>query len=157
MLCSKIVGNVFKWELTNSELDGFEKVNFTWDECAKRILRKHTSLGREIGISLPIGTTIHHGDILFQEESEESKAILAYNLKCELLVVSSYNIREFGRIAYELGNRHLPLEITEDGEILLLPDQPTKLLLNKLNAHYVTQFRRFSPIAKGGGHHHDHE
>lgn len=151
MICKEIKGNSFELELTsdNDELYGFEIVALTWDECAKRILRKKTDLGKEIGISLPFQTTLLHGDILFQDEEH---TVLVFVQPCEVLVIFAESIQELGVLAYELGNRHLPLQVTEKGEIVVLPDNPTEVLLKKLNAHYEKQSRRFQPIPKGGGH-----
>ncbi|WP_051404949.1 urease accessory protein UreE [Bacillus cihuensis] len=159
MICNQIVGNIFEDGLSNGneELRGFETVELTWDECAKRILRKKTNRGREIGISLPLQpqTSLRHGDILTREEEG---TVLVSLQPCDVLVVFSESTKELGLIAYELGNRHLPLEVTDSGEIVLLIDDPTEVLLNKLHVHYETQCRRFQPIPKGGGHHHhDHD
>jgi urease accessory protein len=153
MICKDIKGNIFEQELiaNNEELYGFEIVAISWDECAKRILRKKTDLGKEIGISLPFQTTLRHGDILLQDDEH---TILIFVQPCEVLVVLAASIQQLGILAYEIGNRHLPLQITEKGEIVLLPDHPTEVLLSKLGAHYEKQSRRFQPIPKGGGHHH---
>ncbi|WP_018393312.1 urease accessory protein UreE [Bacillus sp. 37MA] len=159
MICNQIVGNAFAEGLSheNEELRGFETVELTWDECAKRILRKKTNRGREIGISLPLQpqTSLRHGDIL----AREGKGKVLVSLQpCDVFVVFSESTKELGLIAYEFGNRHLPLEVTDSGEIILLVDDPTKVLLNKLHVQYETQCRRFQPIPKGGGHHHhDHD
>jgi len=156
LICTRIWGNVFEEGLAadNEELRGFETVAVEWDECAKRILRKTTRSGREIGIQLAHQTLLRHGDILAREG--DAPAIVVYLEPCEVLVVRPESVRQFGVVAYELGNRHLPLEITDKGEIVLLPDDPTKLLLAKLNAPFALETRRFQPIPKGGGHHHHH-
>ncbi|WP_372814463.1 urease accessory protein UreE [Paenibacillus sp.] len=153
MICTEILGNSFELELAqdNEELYGFEIVALTWDECAKRILRKNTDLGKVIGISLPLQTTLRHGDILFRDEEH---TVLVFVQPCEVLVIFAESVRELGTLAYELGNRHLPLQVTEKGEIVVLPDDPTEALLTKLGARYERQSRRFQPIPKGGGHHH---
>lgn len=153
MICTKVLGNVHVTDVMKSlnESYNYEKVTLTWDECGKRILRKRTDQGREIGISLPLGTSLRHGDILFREDSD---IVVAYVLPCEVFVVYPDNIREVAIVAYELGNRHLPLEITENGEILLLPDKPTETLLGKLAVHVKKELRQFTPLSKGGGHDH---
>jgi len=155
MICRRILGNAFDEGLAagNEELSGFETVAVTWDECAKRILRKKTNAGREIGIRLAGAQTLRHGDILAKDEE---KTILVFVQPCEVLVVRPISVRHLGIVAYELGNRHLPLEITESGEIVLLPDDPTKMLLSRLDAGFASEVRRFRPLPKGGGHHHSH-
>lgn len=153
MICTEILGNSFELELAqdNEELYGFEIVALTWDECAKRILRKKTDLGKEVGVSLPLHTTLRHGDILFRDEEH---TVLVFVQPCEVLVIFAESVQELGTLAYELGNRHLPLQVTEKGEIIVLPDDPTEALLTKLGARYERQSQRFQPIPKGGGHHH---
>ncbi|WP_018393237.1 urease accessory protein UreE [Bacillus sp. 37MA] len=153
MICNQIVGNAFEDGLAHENEELLETVELTWDECAKRILRKKTNRGREIGISLPLQpqTSLRHGDILIRDE----EGIVVVSLQpCDVFVVFSESTKELGLIAYEFGNRHLPLEVTDSGEIILLVDDPTKVLLNKLHVYYETQCRRFQPIPKGGGHHH---
>ncbi len=55
-----------------------------------------------------------------------------FSFSCEVLVIFAESVRELGTLAYELGNRHLPLQVTEKGEIVVLPDDPTEALLTKL-------------------------
>lgn len=155
MLCEKILGNTMDEGLSfdNEELHGFEVVQLSWDECAKRILRKKTSRGRDIGISLPLQTTLRHGDYLIRDEKG---TVLVYLMPCDVFVVFPKSAQELGLTAYEFGNRHLPLEVTPNGEIVLLTDGPTEDLLKRLNVRYEKQSRRFHPIPKGGGHHHHH-
>lgn len=155
MLVQKVVGNTFEEGLSlhNDDLFGFEIVALTWDECAKRLHRKVTEAGREIGISLPLNSSLRHGDILYRDDDS---MIVVFVQPCDVLVVQPDSIRDLGRVAYEFGNRHLPLEVTDRGEIVLLPDGPTELLLDKLSVRYEKVRRRFHPIPKGGSHRHDH-
>lgn len=155
MICKQILGNLFDEALIhdNEELIGFETVNLTWDECAKRIHRKTTNFNRVIGISLPVQTSLRHGDFLSRDTENK---IVVFVEPCEVIVVFAKNSKELGLIAYEFGNRHLPLEVTAEGQIILLPDGPTEELLNRLHVDYEKQIRRFNPIPKGGGHHGHH-
>ncbi|WP_339226186.1 urease accessory protein UreE [Oceanobacillus sp. FSL K6-2867] len=153
MFCNEILGNSFEdgLSLDNEELNGFETIELEWDECAKQILRKETNLGREIGISLSHQPSLRHGDILIRDNEN---TVAVYVKPCKVLVISPQSTKELGLVCYELGNRHLPLEVTNDGKVILLPDDPTELLLDKLHVKYEKQTRRFQPIPKGGRHHH---
>lgn len=146
MLCTQILGNAFDSGLTsgNEELYGFEIVALNGEESSKE-LRKKTDLGREIVISLPPNTLISHGDILYRDEDN---TILLFLQTCEVAVVYADSMRQIVNLAYELGKRGLSLELSDDGQLVLLPDRGTLEWLEKLNVRYELQIRRFQPFGE---------
>lgn len=108
-----------------------ETVPIEWFECDKKLLRKITSAGEEIGIK--VSERLDDGDILYEDENR----IIAVSLiPCNLINIKVSNMREMGKLCFELGNRHLSLSINED--CVKVPyDEPTYEYLNKLG--FVTQ------------------
>jgi urease accessory protein len=79
-----------------------------WEERRRARQRLHTVKGREIAIALPTGTVLTDGDILYVDEtfyvSVEAE-------KEDVLVVPLADATSSAALAYELGNRHLPVSI----------------------------------------------
>jgi urease accessory protein len=101
-------------------------VKVEWFECAKKRLYKTASNGEEIGIALD--APLHDGDILYDDGT---KAIVVRVPDCRLIRVPVHTMQEMGRVCFELGNRHLPIQIAE--EAVCVPyDEPTFLYLQKL-------------------------
>ena len=59
---NSILGNIFKE--TKLESTNFEKLIISRIDLEKRILRKNTDLGTDIGINLDSGIKLQHGDII---------------------------------------------------------------------------------------------
>ena len=73
---NSILGNIFKE--TSSESTNFEKLIISRIDLEKRILRKKTDLGTDIGINLDSGIKLQHGDII---GNNETKLLLSKFLK----------------------------------------------------------------------------
>ena len=81
-------------------------------------LRATMLSGREIGIDLPVGTILRHGSKLLLEGG----GVVAVEACDEdLLEVRAPGAAELARIAYHIGNRHVPIQVG-DGWIRILPD-----------------------------------
>ena len=63
-----ILGNIFKE--TSLESTNFEKLAISRIDLEKRILRKKTDLGTDIGINLDSGIKLQHGDIIGNNETK---------------------------------------------------------------------------------------
>jgi len=117
-----------------------ERVVLSWDELHKRILRKTTDVGRDIGIQLETGH-LHPGDILHREGNH----IIIVEVKEEaVLVVSVSTMHAMGLAAHAIGNLHAPIEITTQTVITpynsVLEDQ-----LQKLGLATQVENRPFAP------------
>jgi urease accessory protein len=93
-------------------------LDFDWHERERRILVKKTEAGEEIGLRL--SEPLNDGDVLFENEG---KTIIARLSPCDLIHVEASTMKEMGRICHELGNRHLPISISEDS-VLAPYDSP---------------------------------
>lgn len=154
MIAEKITG-----KLSDTE-KRIEKVTIEWFEREKKILRKTTSSGQEIGIR--IDSALNQDDIIF----EDDEMIVAVDIApCDLIKVSVSDIREMGRLCFELGNRHLSLSITEDA-VRCPFDEPTFGYLKKLGFSAEKVHEKFDGYIEckahaashsSGEHHHHHE
>jgi len=74
---NSILGNIFKD--SSLEYGNFEKLIISRIDLEKRILRKKTNLGTDIGINLNSSTKLQHGEILL--EAMKQKLLLNKCLK----------------------------------------------------------------------------
>ena len=150
MVAEKILGNI-KDKATDKAI---VNVDFEWFELEKKRIRKVAGDGEELGVC--VEQPLREGDILGETES----AIYVVRLvPAHLIKISVSMMEEMGRLGFELGNRHLSLQITP-WEVKVPYDEPTFLYLKKLGfqATEVTeQFHDFIQCkAHGEAHHHEH-
>ena len=129
-----------------------------------------TDGGRDLLHDLPEATYLAHGDGL----AVEGGAVLVKAAAEDLLEIHAADALELATIAWHLGNRHTPAEITR-GAIYIQPDHVLAELVEQLGAHVHPARRPFEPEGgayggKGplysghhhhghgvGGHHHHHD
>lgn len=88
-----------------------DTIALTWEERQKSRQKLRTAPGQEIALALPTGTRLHAGDLLAIAEGWiEVRLALE-----DVLFIKPRSLREAAFVAYQIGNRHLPLEIMEDG------------------------------------------
>lgn len=153
MITEKIIGKLTE---TNKQVD---YVTIDWYERDKKLLRKTTDKGEEIGIK--ISGTLNENDIIYEDETRVIAVTIA---PCDLISVKVTDIREMGRLCFELGNRHLSLAIGTD-EVKCPYDEPTFEYLKRLgfNAEKIhgkftgyTECRGHAHGAEEHSHHHHH-
>lgn len=127
-----------------------ETVTVEWFERGKKLLRKTTSSGEEIGIKIDV--PLNDGDIIY----EDDRRIVAVEISpCELISVKISSMEGMGRLCFELGNRHLPLSISEN--CVKCPfDEPTFEYLKKLGFGAVKVREKFTGFIECKAHSHDH-
>lgn len=150
MIIEKILGNRKTYPIGGRKID---TVGIEWYESEKKLLRKITASGEEIGIRISV--PIQDGDVLY---ADDSRVIVAEILPSELTVVHVYTMREMGRLCFELGNRHLSLSIGEN-EVSVPYDEPTFAYLAKLGFAPEKKLAKFThfTVCHAHGHSHDHE
>jgi urease accessory protein len=146
MVIDKITGK--KPENSGGKI--IETVSFEWFEMNNKILKKTSSKGTEIGLRL--SQPLFDGGVLYEDNE---KIICLELLPCETTRVNIHDMKEMGRVCFELGNRHLPLSIAEDS-VSTPYDKPTYEYLEKLGFHCERLTEKFTPeiITHGHGHHH---
>lgn len=123
----------------------YDYLHIEWYEASKRILRRQTEKGLELGIRLGKQSAgLEHGRILWQDAET---TILLDILSCESIVLKPRNMTEMGALCYEIGNRHLPLFLQNDS--LLIPyENPTFDFLQKLGYQPVRMRQRLTNLLK---------
>ena len=143
MIVTKVIGKLSDLELNQQggkENSTIEQLFLAWDELHKRILRKTTDVGRDIGIQLESGH-LHPGDILYRAENH----LIVVRVKEEaILIVPVNDIREMGLAAHAIGNMHSPIELKSDS--VITPYNPVlQEQLVKLGLHPVKKDGAFAP------------
>ena len=112
MICEKILG---KLENMNIQGKTLEYVDVEWHEAFKKIHRKTTNTGREVGIRLGdsvLKTGLLEGDVLY---ADQELIIAVRTPPCAVLKarVSPHHPEMIPKVCYEIGNRHAPFHGVE--------------------------------------------
>ena len=138
--------------LVPREIQAVESVELTFDQRERSRLRVALASGEEIGIQLKVGTMLSHGDKLALDDGRIVEVIAADE---SLHEVRAANVTQLARIAYHVGNRHVPLQVQDD-HLLMLPDHVLRAMVEGLGGR-VTEVRRgFQPESGAYGHSHVH-
>lgn len=93
-----------------------DPVVLTWDERTKTHQRVTTQAGREIGIKLPTGSRLLPGTVLYIGDTFHVEVVAACE---EVWVIQTADVRALLRVAYEIGNRHFPIDIGDESLAVL--------------------------------------
>ncbi|MGL4654566.1 MAG: urease accessory protein UreE [Sarcina sp.] len=149
MILDKILGNIHEgYEKTPH----MEKIYLKSDELLKRINRVTSDHGHEYGITLDKKEVLKDGDILF---NDGHNMIIVVVKSDDVLIIKPETIDEMGRIAHNLGNRHLPAQF-RDGMMILEYDKLVEDLLKEEGIKYsrenVTLEKAFRHVEFGHKH-----
>jgi len=108
--------------------------------------------GEEIGVDLPTGTLLRDGDRLLLDDG---RVVAVEAAPEELLEVRAPDAVAMARIAYHIGNRHVPLQVGP-GWLRLLPDHVLRAMIEGLGASVRTVSAGFQPESGAYGHSHVH-
>lgn len=147
MIAEKILGKLHE---TSKQV---ETVTIDWFERDKKLLRKTTASGEDIGIR--VDSPLNEGDILY----EDDRKIIAVEIApCDLVSVNVGSMQEMGRLCFELGNRHLSLSISENN-VKCPYDEPTFEYLKRLGFDAEKTHEKFAGYieCKAHAHTHSHE
>lgn len=129
MILDKILGNIKDMENVHCHI---ERIYLESDELLKRVLRVTSDHGHEYGISLPKGSEMKDGDILFNDGHN----IVVVSVKeDDVIVITPKDINEMGEVAHNFGNKHLPVQI-EDGKIIIQYDYLIEKFLQDLKVNF---------------------
>ncbi len=114
---NSVIGNIFKDDkLLESN---FEKIKISRMELEKKILRRKTDRGTDVGISLDSGIHLHHGDVI---GNEEIKILLEQTPEKVISVKLKKNNQNLAvLLGHIIGNRHRPIGFEKDS--VLFPIQ----------------------------------
>ena len=112
--------------------------------------RRRSDDGLEFSISLEPGLTLADGDCLLLEE--ERIVVVVREAAEAVYVVRPRSEQEWAYYAYQVGNRHQKLMIS-DQELVCLQDPAVRSLFEQLHVEYTEDKRPFTPATLASGHH----
>ena len=133
------------------KLDVKGQLKLPFDSRQKSRLKTKLVSGEEVGLMLPRGEILRGGDLVTASDGRVFE-VLAEPEK--LLHIESESL---ARIAYHLGNRHVPVQVGE-GFMRIAADHVLEEMLKKLGAKVSEVEAPFEPEAgayAGGHHQHD--
>jgi urease accessory protein len=140
------------WDATG-EID---RVLIDFDRRHRRRIVLHTERGREVLLDLPHAARLREGDGL----AVETGVVRVCARPEKLLEIHAHDAGEMVRIAWHLGNRHLPVQLLGD-RVRIRDDHVIREMVEGLGGHVDQIEAPFDPEAgayAGGLHqHHHHE
>jgi len=106
---NSVSGNIFKE--TSLRNENFEKIKISRVDLEKRILRKKTDSGTDIGINLDSGVKLQHGDVIGNDEVKIVVEQIPEQVISVKLKENDQNIAIL--LGHIIGNRHRPIELKE--------------------------------------------
>jgi urease accessory protein UreE len=149
MLFDRVLGNV---DDPPGEIarDPAHAVELSWADCNRRAVRARTNRGVDVGILPPLGTTLRHGDVLGTSSSTTHTAadaqLLVHVRPCEVWVATFPDVPSLASAALELGNLHVPAQVTAASELITLPDGPALGVFSRYAVAWRAETRRFVPL-----------
>ena len=133
-----------------------DSLTLVFEHRRRARLRARLDSGAEVGLVLDRGLSLKHGDRL---ATRDGALVVEVRARPELLsTVETSDRHLLTRVAYHLGNRHVPLQI-EPGGLAYQHDHVLDDLVHELGLHAQVVERPFEPEPGGysGGHRHRHE
>ncbi|MDP7548652.1 MAG: urease accessory protein UreE [Alphaproteobacteria bacterium] len=132
-------------------------VTLAFDERHRRRIRLHTDNGEEILLDLPKAIAMAHGDGL---RISDGRWLAVRAAPEPLLEIRCATPLALLRMAWHLGNRHLPTDVTAE-RLRIRPDHVIEAMARAMGAQVDAVTAPFQPEGgayddQGDGHHHDH-
>ena len=140
--------------------DTVATVTLDFDDRYRRRVRLVDDTGEAFLLDLDDATRLADGDGLRLEGGGIVQVRAADE---DVLDIRCADPRDTARMAWHIGNRHLPTQVLEDGALRIRADHVIEAMLIRLGAEVETRSASFNPepgaYDEGGhnhGHHHDH-
>lgn len=134
-----------------------DTVTLDYDARHRRRMAMTGTGGLAFLLDLAEALPLRHGDAIDLEDGRRVAVVAAPEPLAE---ITAHAPAELLRLAWHLGNRHLPAQI-EARRILIRQDHVIEAMVANLGAHVAQVSAPFDPeggaYAGGGGHHHAHE
>ncbi|MEP3114861.1 urease accessory protein UreE [Nisaea sp.] len=127
-----------------------DRVTLAFDDRHRRRIRLETDSGSTLLLDLPRAVALSDGDGLSLKEGGWIRVMAAPEAVMEVRATDRHHLL---RVAWHIGNRHLPAQILEDA-ILLRPDHVIADMLRGLGATVTETEQPFQP--EGGAYDHAH-
>jgi urease accessory protein len=135
------------------ETTGTDIVRLDFDGRHRRRIVLHTEAGQDVLLDLPQTARLRHGDGLVLDNG----GIVRVEARAEMLAeIHAHGEGDLVRIAWHLGNRHLPVQVLAD-RIRIRADHVIEAMVERLGGHIDPIEAPFDPEsgAYAGGHAHD--
>ncbi len=138
-----------------------DRVLIDFDRRHRRRIVMQTETGKELLVDLPQATRLRDGDgLLIDDAGDGQVSVVGVAARAEkLLDIHAHDMEQLVRIAWHLGNRHLPVQVI--GAVLRIRyDHVIADMVRGLGGHGREIEAAFDPEAGAyapGGHSHDHE
>jgi urease accessory protein len=142
-------------ERLDEDLPARATLTLPFDLRQKSRLRTRLDSGEDVGLFLPRGTVLRHGDRL---RTTDGRVVEVRAAPETVSTARTDDPLMLARAAYHLGNRHVALEIGP-GWLRYLHDHVLDRMVRELGLDVVCGQVPFEPEtgAYDGGHHHGHE
>ena len=138
-------------ELQNAAIAN--SVTLDFDDRYRRRIALQADGGLTFLLDLPAAQPIKHGEGL---KLEDGRIIVILGRPEKLVAVSAPDAQTLARLAWHLGNRHLPVQF-EEGRVLIRDDHVIVDMLRGLGARIEIVSEPFQPEGGAyGQHNHDH-
>ena len=137
-------------------------VTLEYDDRHRRRIRMIDDEGKPFMLDLEQATYLSDGDLL---ELEDGSAVIVKAALEEVLEVTCDSVEQTARVAWHVGNRHMPVQVLGGGIMRLRYDHVLEDMITGLGAHCEKKREPFAPepgaYAKtghnhSGGHSHAH-
>jgi urease accessory protein len=138
--------------------EAVDRVLIDHDRRHRRRILLRTEAGRDVLVDLPQAARLRDGDGI---ALDEGGIVLVCARPETLLEIHAHDDAQLVRIAWHLGNRHLPVQLDGD-RIRIRADHVIAEMVKGLGGHVETIEAPFDPEAGayaggGHGHHHHHD
>jgi urease accessory protein len=127
-----------------------DTLTLPFDLRQKSRLRARLDSGEEVGLMLPRGRVLRGGDRLL---ASDMRVVLVQAQAEDMSTVPSQDAHALARVAYHLGNRHIPVQIG-DGWLRYLHDHVLDDMVRALGLPVALHRAPFEPEAGAYGHGH---
>jgi urease accessory protein len=142
-------------ERLSEDLPAQATLTLPFDQRQKSRLRTRLDSGEDVGLFLPRGTVLRHGDRL---RATDGRVIEVRAAPETVSTAHADDPLRLARAAYHLGNRHIALQLGP-GWLRYLHDHVLDRMVRDLGLEVTCEEIPFEPEAGAysGGHHHAHE
>jgi len=144
MLVDRVLANVFAPGCPPDFRDRpRDLVDVPWHRLHDRAVRATSRGGRAVRVLLGLGAGLADGDVL----ADDAGTLLVVHVPpADVLVARPAAADVLAKIALELGNLHVPVEVTAEAELLVHPDGPAEGVLRAHRVPYARERRTFQPL-----------
>ena len=139
--------------------DSVGTVRLTFDDRYRRRTKLTDTAGNAFLLDLDKPRVLQHGEGLLLEGGGVLSVVAADEPVAD---IHTHSVAETARIAWHIGNRHIPVQVLKDGSLRIRDDHELVEMIEGLGAHVHRGMAPFSP--EGGAysegakhHHHDHD